>query len=118
MLLQSFTGCRKIIQVAFQRNLATSAVTVDNPYTGKSFCEVAFDSRTEAHSKLDEAVKAQRDWKNVPLSERQTLCTKWVSVLSNNADFIARDISGMMGKPVQQARNEINGTIERAKYDE
>ncbi|RLN87860.1 hypothetical protein BBJ28_00010936, partial [Nothophytophthora sp. Chile5] len=82
-----------------------------------TFCEVAYDSSAEAHAKLDAAVKAQMDWKNVPLSERQALCTKWISTLSSNAESIAHEISGMMGKPVQQARNEINGTIDRAKYD-
>ncbi|CEG36198.1 aldehyde dehydrogenase [Plasmopara halstedii] len=61
------------------------------------------------------AVKAQVDWKNVSLSERQALCTKWIDALKNNAEPIAHDISGMMGKPVQQALNEINGTIDRAK---
>ena len=89
---------------------------VDNPYTGEAVCEVAYDSKAEAHAKLDAAVKAQLDWKNVPLNERQRLCTNWIHALASNAADIADDISGMMGKPVQQARNEINGTIDRAKY--
>ena len=97
--------------------LCVSRLQVDNPYTGEIFCEVAYDSKAEAHAKLDAAVKAQRDWKNVPLHQRQALCTQWVSALASNAESIAQEISGMMGKPVQQARNEVNGTIERAKYD-
>uniref|UniRef100_M4B6Y1 Aldehyde dehydrogenase domain-containing protein n=1 Tax=Hyaloperonospora arabidopsidis (strain Emoy2) TaxID=559515 RepID=M4B6Y1_HYAAE len=95
--------------------LCVSRLQVDNPYTGEIFCEVAYDSKAEAHAKLDAAVKAQRDWKNVPLHQRQALCTQWVSALASNAESIAQEISGMMGKPVQQARNEVNGTIERAK---
>jgi acyl-CoA reductase-like NAD-dependent aldehyde dehydrogenase len=90
---------------------------VDNPYTGETFCEVAYDSKAEAHAKLDAAVKAQLDWKNVPLSERQALCSKWIDALSSNVESIAHEISGMMGKPVQQAHNEVNGTIDRAKYE-
>ncbi|TDH64868.1 uncharacterized protein CCR75_000603 [Bremia lactucae] len=91
-----------------------SRLKVDNPYTGETFCEVAYDSKAIAHAKLDAAGKAQLDWKNVPLSERQALCTKWTTVLKRNADSIAHEISGMMGKPVKQAQNEINGTIDRA----
>ncbi|RQM16502.1 hypothetical protein DD237_002494 [Peronospora effusa] len=92
-----------------------SRLTVDNPYTGETFCEVVYESKAEAYTKLDAAVMAQLDWKNAPLNERQRLCTNWINVLSSNAADISNDISGMMGKPVQQARNEINGTIDRAK---
>ncbi|GLD99926.1 hypothetical protein PINS_up008653 [Pythium insidiosum] len=52
---------------------------------------------------------------HVPLAERQALCTKWIDVLASQTETIAAEISGQMGKPVQQARNEINGTIARAK---
>ncbi|KAF1795557.1 Aldehyde dehydrogenase, glutamic acid active site [Phytophthora cactorum] len=102
-------------QGLFPRGFAASALKVDNPYTGETFCEVAYDSKVEAHAKLDAAVKAQVDWKNVPLSERQALCTKWIDALKSNSESIAYEISGMMGKPVQQARNEVNGTVDRAK---
>ncbi|CAI5730472.1 unnamed protein product [Peronospora farinosa] len=112
---QLTTKSRQVVQVVSQRGFAVSALTVDNPYTGETFCEVVYDSKAEAHTKLDAAVMAQLDWKNVPLNERQRLCTNWINVLSSNAADISNDISGMMGKPVQQARNEINGTIDRAK---
>lgn len=88
---------------------------VDNPYTGETYVEVGYDSAKTAHAKLDAAVKAQRDWARVPLSERQVLCTKWIGALVSNTESIAKDISGMMGKPLQQARNEVNGTVARAK---
>ncbi|KAF4318596.1 hypothetical protein BBO99_00002470 [Phytophthora kernoviae] len=112
---QLATTSRQNAKTSSRRGFAASALKVDNPYTGETFCEVGYDSKAEAHAKLDAAVKAQIDWQNVPLSERQALCTKWISALSNNAESIAHEISGMMGKPVQQARNEVNGTIDRAK---
>lgn len=88
---------------------------VDNPYSGETFTEVAYDSSREAHAKLDAAANAQRQWARVPLHERQELCRKWIDALAGSAESIARDISGQMGKPLQQARNEVNGTIARAK---
>ncbi|KAG2769656.1 hypothetical protein PC129_g2459 [Phytophthora cactorum] len=112
---QLATTSRQVAKVSSQRGFAASALKVDNPYTGETFCEVAYDSKVEAHAKLDAAVNAQVDWKNVPLSERQALCTKWIDALKSNSESIAYEISGMMGKPVQQARNEVNGTIDRAK---
>lgn len=88
---------------------------VDNPYSGETFTEIAFDTSKEAHAKLDASVTAQQKWQHVPLYERQALCKKWVDALASSTESIARDISGQMGKPLQQARNEVNGTIARAK---
>jgi acyl-CoA reductase-like NAD-dependent aldehyde dehydrogenase len=88
---------------------------VDSPYSGETFTEVAYDTSKEAHAKLDASVLAQQQWQRVPLSERQELCKKWIDALASNTESIARDISGQMGKPLQQARNEVNGTIARAK---
>ncbi|DBA04474.1 TPA: hypothetical protein N0F65_010070 [Lagenidium giganteum] len=101
-------------RVAHGRTFATS-VQVDNPYSGEIYCEVKYDTAKEAHAKVDKAHKVQQDWKNVSLKERQALCSKWIDTLESQADVIATDISGQMGKPLQQARNEINGTIARAK---
>lgn len=92
-----------------------NSVKVDNPYSGETFAEVAYDTSKQAHAKLDASVKAQRQWARVPLHERQALCTKWVDALASSSESIARDISGQMGKPLQQAHNEVNGTIARAK---
>lgn len=94
---------------------AAASVKVDNPYTGETFREVAFDAPKAAHAKVDAAARAQREWAHVPLSERQALCHKWIDALAASAEPIAADISGQMGKPLQQARNEVNGTIARAK---
>lgn len=94
---------------------AAASVAVDNPYTGETFREVAYDSAKAAHAKVDAAVRAQREWAHVPLAERQALCGKWVDELAANVEPIAADISAQMGKPLQQARNEVNGTIARAK---
>lgn len=102
-------------RAAHTRGLATQVVAVDNPYSGETYCEVPYDSSKEAHAKLDRSVQVQREWQHVPLKERQMLCTKWIEALQSQADSIARDISGQMGKPLQQAYNEINGTIGRAK---
>lgn len=88
---------------------------MDNPYTGETFREVAVDSAATAHAKVDAAARAQKDWAHVPLSERQALCNKWIDALAASSESIAADISGQMGKPLQQARNEVNGTIARAK---
>lgn len=83
-------------------NIVSSSVKVDNPYTGDVYTEYGVDSLTEAHRKVDASAKAQRAWSNVPLIERQLLCTKWIDVLANHTESIAKDISGQMGKPLQQ----------------
>lgn len=93
------------------------SITVDNPYTGDVYCEVPETTSKEAHEQLDTANAVQKEWQQVPLEERQELCRKWVEVLQDQtvADQIAHDITGQMGKPLQQSFNEINGTIDRAQ---
>ncbi|TMW55119.1 hypothetical protein Poli38472_013881 [Pythium oligandrum] len=99
----------------FASGVQATSVKVDNPYTGEVFTEVGVDSPLLAHQKVDTAAKVQREWQRVSLKERQALCTKWIDVLASQTESIAHDISGQMGKPLQQARNEVNGTIARAK---
>jgi acyl-CoA reductase-like NAD-dependent aldehyde dehydrogenase len=96
-------------------SLQAASLKVDNPYTGETFVEVGVDSAREAHQKVDAAAAAQRAWAHVPLAQRQAIATKWLDVLASETEAIAHDISGMMGKPLQQARGEVNGTIGRAR---
>jgi acyl-CoA reductase-like NAD-dependent aldehyde dehydrogenase len=90
---------------SFRLFSSRASLSVDNPYTGEKYCEMPVDTSKEAHKKLDAAVKAQKQWKQVSLSERHKLCTKWIDILMSQADNIAKDITGQMGKPLQQVRS-------------
>src|SRR5687767_852614 len=66
---------------------------------------------------LDAAVRAQRDWKQVPLSERMAICGRMVDWMVARADEIAAELTWQMGRPVSQTPFEIRrGFQERARH--
>lgn len=87
-----------------------------NPATEETIKELQEDSSATIQSKYDSAKKAQNNWANVPLSERIGCIAKFNELMLANADKIAADMSSEVGKPVGQARGEINGGIGRSKY--
>lgn len=96
-----------------------NAIQVVNPYSGEIHCEVAKSDFAEANVLLDKSVEMQKEWwgmtgATIGLVERQRICTQFVDQFEKYTEEIAHDISSMMGKPLQQSRNEIAGTRERA----
>jgi acyl-CoA reductase-like NAD-dependent aldehyde dehydrogenase len=67
----------------------------------------------EAESLIEKAAAAQKEWQHVPLQQRIELCERFLDILEQRRLEIAADITGQMGKPLQQALNELNGVKER-----
>lgn len=95
---------------------AMSTLTVDNPYTGDVACSVTLADEADVSAVLDRARAAAKVARASPLSERKAWCERMVSAMEARADSIAADITRMMGKPLAQARNELRGMAERARY--
>jgi acyl-CoA reductase-like NAD-dependent aldehyde dehydrogenase len=91
-------------------------LTVDNPYTGDVACSVKLADEAAINTVLDQARAAARAARALPLSERKALCERMVAAMEARADAIATDITRMMGKPLSQAKGEIRGMAERARY--
>jgi acyl-CoA reductase-like NAD-dependent aldehyde dehydrogenase len=93
-----------------------SRITVDNPATGESACEIeTFDSQQIEHA-LKHALDGVRAlaWMDTP--ERVALCERFCGVAETRADDIARDVVRQMGKPIAEARREVATMIDRARY--
>ena len=92
------------------------AVAVDNPYSGETYCEVGYKTSAEALAAVDAGAAAQRAWAaETTVEQRVAVCAKFMEAIKADADRIANDISGMMGKPVAHARGEIGGMMERCE---
>ncbi|MCB9185757.1 MAG: aldehyde dehydrogenase family protein [Flavobacteriales bacterium] len=87
-----------------------------NPATEEVIKEVQEDSEASIQSKFDAAKKAQKAWAKVPLKERIACIAKFNELMLANAEKIARDLSAEVGKPLDQAKGEINGGVGRSKY--
>ncbi len=89
---------------------------VDNPYTLDLACEVPLADAAHVDRVLDAARAAARAFREVPVAERVALCERACVALLEDKDTIARDITRTMGKPLSQARGEVDGMVGRARH--
>jgi acyl-CoA reductase-like NAD-dependent aldehyde dehydrogenase len=93
----------------------TTHYTLINPATEAPLREIAYTSSAELPAIVTRARAAQRDWHRVPVEARVRAVGQIVPAFRAMADQVALDITRQMGKPLQQARNEINTMIDRAE---
>jgi acyl-CoA reductase-like NAD-dependent aldehyde dehydrogenase len=89
--------------------------TLVNPATEEPYREVTAISEPELAAAVVRARRAQRDWRHTPVDERAKIVGQMVPAFRAQADQVALEITRQMGKPIQQARNEINTMIDRAE---
>jgi acyl-CoA reductase-like NAD-dependent aldehyde dehydrogenase len=87
-----------------------------NPATEELIKEVQEDSKQSIQEKFESAKKAQKNWAKVPLKERVACIAKFNELMLANADKIAADLTSEVGKPLDQAKGEINGGVGRSQY--
>ena len=85
------------------------------PIDGSVVVERAFADADLIDATLDKSVQAQREWKKVPLSKRQAICSQMVDAFVANKDDIASEISWQMGRPIRSAGGEVDGLEERSR---
>src|SRR5580704_14821654 len=90
--------------------------TLDNPFTGDTACSIELAQGDAVSQVLDRAKKAARAFADSKIAERVALCERAISEMEKRETEIAADISRMMGKPVQQAKNEVKGMVGRARH--
>jgi acyl-CoA reductase-like NAD-dependent aldehyde dehydrogenase len=88
-----------------------------SPIDGSVVAEVRLAADREIDATLDAAVRAQGEWRHVPLDERMAICGRMVDWMLGRADEIATELTWQMGRPVSQTPLEIRrGFQERARH--
>jgi len=95
--------------------VSRTGYTLVNPATEASLGEVAYTTATELAQTVARAREAQRAWRRVPVTERARIVGQMVPAFRGMAESVAVDITRQMGKPLQEARNEITTMIDRAE---
>ena len=93
-----------------------SVLRVDNPYTFETACEVPLADQARVDSVLDAARAAARAFRTSQVAERKRLCEAACDAMVADKEQIARDITRTMGKPLSQARGEVEGMAGRARH--
>jgi len=89
---------------------------VTSPWSQETVCELPYDDPDSVERKLMLALGRFVAWKTVEIHERIQLVREGVRRLRAMAAEIARDITLQMGKPIREARREVETCCERAEY--
>ncbi|MDY7083311.1 MAG: aldehyde dehydrogenase family protein, partial [Halobacteria archaeon] len=87
--------------------MATSQIDSVNPATEEVIRSYEPHSTDEVDRILDGSAEAFESWKERPIEERQMLVQEAGEVLRDRTDEYAETITHEMGKPVSEARSEV-----------
>lgn len=93
----------------------TSPMKLVNPATEEVFRTVEMTSEAELGAILERMRAAQHRWREVPVSERVEICRGFVAAFRSMQEAVALDITRQMGKPLAQARREVDTMLDRAE---
>ena len=93
-----------------------STLAIINPATGALITEVPADDSATVASKVAQARAAQPRWQSVPLAERKACIERFRGLVVRDLESLARTLTQDTGKPVSQARNELNGLLGRVDF--
>jgi succinate-semialdehyde dehydrogenase/glutarate-semialdehyde dehydrogenase len=84
-----------------------ATLSVEDPSTGESLCEVADATPEDAKAALDAACDAQPDWAATPPNERSEILHRAFLALNDRADELAMLMTLEMGKSIVESKAEI-----------
>ena len=97
--------------------MMTATQKTISPIDNSLYVERPLATSAQIDRALDAAVRAQREWKTVPIAERASRCLAMVEALVEKADTLGGELTWQMGRPISYAPNEIRrGFDERARF--
>ena len=88
---------------------------VVNPATETVFCTIEPTSDSELESILSRMRRAQQQWREAPVEQRAHVCRQFIDTFRSMKESVALDITRQMGKPLGQARREVDTMLDRAE---
>ena len=89
---------------------------VVNPATEQVIRELDEDTRDTLRRKASAARAAQPAWAARPIAERVACARRFGELLAAEKDALAATLTSEMGKPIAQARNELNAMAARIDF--
>lgn len=87
-----------------------------NPATGEPFREIDTDTADTLSRKMELLHQAQKAWAALSLTERMTVIERFHTLLAEEIEPLAADLTAEVGKPLSQSRNELNGARTRVAW--
>ena len=93
-----------------------STLKIHNPANGALLAEPNADDAASVAAKAAAARAAQPAWARVPLAEKLAVLQRFRAGVVAELDALAHTLTLEMGKPITQARNELNGLLPRIDF--
>ena len=82
-------------------------INITNPATNELIDTVPESSNLDCDKAVEAAVEGQREWVKKPIHERANILMKFVSLIEEHKDELAKLLSDETGKPISEAIGEI-----------
>ena len=86
-----------------------------NPATEEVFRSVGPTSESELEAILSRMRAAQAVWRDASVQQRVEICNQFIAAFRSMKESVALDITRQMGKPLGQARREVDTMLDRAE---
>ncbi len=96
--------------------MSTDNLIICNPANGETIAELKKDNLETVHAKLQKLKEGQAVWKQIPLKERIAIIQEYHQLLERDIEQLSITLTEEVGKPLQQSRNEINGSRSRITW--
>ena len=100
-----------------------STLDIINPYTQKVISKVPNCTPKDVNKAVEYAVKAQKKWVKVPVYQKVEILNKFLDLVDENRQDIAKTLTLEMGRPITQSLAEVdniriafNAFSEKAKH--
>ena len=84
-----------------------TVLTIINPYTNRKIDTVPNMTKKDVKKAVEYAKKAQKPWQEVPVHQKVKILQKFLDLVDENKDDLAKTLSQETGKPITQAYAEI-----------
>jgi len=91
------------------------SLEVVSPVDGSVYARRPLANWSDVDHVLERAVFAQREWRQVPLSERMAICTRFADLFAADAERLAPELCWQMGRPIRFAPREVTTAADRAR---
>jgi succinate-semialdehyde dehydrogenase/glutarate-semialdehyde dehydrogenase len=88
-----------------------ATIEVTNPATGEVLGAVPVMGVSETRRAIDAAEKAFASWRNLLAADRAKILRRWADLQTENLDDLCRILTAEQGKPLAQAKAEIQSGI-------
>ena len=87
-----------------------------NPTTGEPVPQPSNHTQLQIEARLDASVATYGSWKTTPLAKRTTVLERTAVALRERSEALARTITTEMGKPIGEARAEVEKCAWLCRY--